>query len=75
MPCTILHAWGAAVNKMPTSLLYIPLGRDTTIHLSKKYNRLIGIGGLEKNIAGNVGGGGERGGIGCARNRGCGLEK
>lgn len=61
MPCTIQHAWDAVVNNMPTFLLYIPVRRDTNIQLSKIYSGLMGIGGLEKNTAGN---GGELGMLG-----------
>lgn len=55
VPCTIQRAWDAVVNNMPTFLLYIPVRRDTNIQFSKIYSGLMGIGGLEKNSAGNGG--------------------
>ena len=53
MLCNVLHSWSwdASVNKMPMSVVYSS-GETQNIQLSKIYSRLMGIGGMEKNIVG-----------------------
>lgn len=51
MLCNVLHSWDASVNKMPMSVVYSS-GETQNIQLSKIYSRLMGIGGMEKNIVG-----------------------